>query len=49
MMKKTLMAGLALAVAGVLGACSAGTTTSDAGNSVVEFGGQDWELSLIHI
>lgn len=32
-----------IAVAGVLGACSTSTTTSDAGNPVVEFGGQDWE------
>ena len=30
-------------IVALLGACSSGTTTNDAGNAVVEFGGQEWE------
>lgn len=43
MMKKTLVAGLALAVAGALGACSSDTATD--GN--VEHAGAEWECQAV--
>lgn len=42
-MRPALAIASTIAVAGALGACSTDTTTSDAGNPVVKFGGHEWE------